>query len=195
MKTKSHVLISGLLVSLLMLVVASPLTALANGGTIVFAQNVGPYNVVVTRSPTPATPNVSLHLSILITCASSPQKVTDATVIVSPSMPGMEMPGSVPVRAYRGQTENTYDVDIPVNMEGIWQFDIQIISPQYGQATFILKDTVEKPEAPWAIIIAILIGLPMMAGLTWFLLFRKTTDAEEDDKEDSSPTGQQTRKS
>jgi hypothetical protein len=195
MKTKSHVLISGLLVSLLMLVVASPLTALANGGTIVFAQNVGPYNVVVTRSPTPATPNVSLHLSILITRASSPQKVTDATVIVSPSMPGMEMPGSVPVRAYRGQTENTYDVDIPVNMEGIWQFDIQIISPQYGQATFILKDTVEKPEAPWAIIIAILIGLPMMAGLTWFLLFRKTTDAEEDDKEDSSPTGQQTRKS
>ncbi|NWJ47588.1 MAG: hypothetical protein HXX08_17165 [Chloroflexi bacterium] len=164
-------------------------TVFANGGTIIFAQDVGPFNVIVSRSPTPPTIGASVHLSILITKASNPQKVTDATVIVNPAMPGMDMPGVTPVRAYRGQTENTYDVDIPVNMEGQWTYNIQVISPQLGESNFPVKDKVEKADAPWIIIIAILVGLPIMAGVTWFLLFRKTSsDDEDEEKTISEPT-------
>ncbi len=166
----------------IMLALLLPATALANGGQIIYADNQGPFNVVISRSPSPPTPEVALHLSILLTRASSAQKVTDATVTIMPAMPGMDMPGTAPVRTYRGQTENTYDADIPVAMEGSWNFQVTVISPQFGNVTFTISDKVEKPQVPWVIIVGILIGLPLLAGLTWFFLFRKTVDDEDEEE-------------
>jgi hypothetical protein len=124
-----------------------------------------------------------------VTKASSPQKVTDATVIFDPNMPGMEMPGVTQLRHYPGQTPNTYDVDIPVNMEGVWRVNVTIVSPQYGQTNFPLEVTVEKPSAPWLVIVLILLGLPILAGVTWFFLFRPSKD--DDDEDEASDTGNQ----
>jgi|GEM_PF-2371242 len=187
----TRLFISGWLLALLLIATQSS-AAQANGGTIIFVDNVGAFNVIVTRSPSPPTPNVSLHMSMLITKANNPQKVTDATVIVSPDMPGMAMGGVVPTRAYRGQTENTYDVDFPVNMEGQWVFQIQINSPQFGVSDFTVKDKIEKPDAPWIIIIGILVGLPILGGLTWFFLFRKSGMDDDEDEEKAETNTQKT---
>ncbi len=180
----------GGLILFLIIVAFVPVVAQANGGTIVLTEDKGPFNVTVIASPSPPQPGVPLHLNVLLTKASSPQRVTDATVIFDPSMPGMEMPGSEKLRHYPGVTPNTYDVDIPVSMEGLWRINITIISPQFGQTSFPIDVTVKKPEAPWLIVVLILIGLPIMAGLTWFFLFRKSDD--DDDEEDTNLKSQKT---
>jgi hypothetical protein len=107
----------------------------------------------------------------------------------------MAMPGSEAIRAYRGGTENTYDIDFPVPMEGAWEYNIQVISPQFGQTSFVLKDKVEKPEVPWFLIAGILVGMPLMAGLTWYLLFRRSNDEDDkDEDEESTPRKPKARK-
>jgi hypothetical protein len=175
---------------LALLALLVPNSLQANGGSIIFAQDSGPFNVIIIASPSPPNPNVPLHLNVIVTKASSPEKITDATIIFDPSMPGMEMPGLTKLRHYPGQTPNTYDVDIPVSMEGRWRVNITIISPQFGQTTITIEVTVEKPSAPWLVIILILLGLPILAGVTWFFLFRPSAEddeADENEDEEAQP--------
>lgn len=163
----------------------SPSTSLANGGTLIFSGDTGPFNVNLLISPSPPTPSVPAHFTMILTKKSSDQPVTTATITVEPEMPGMAMPGVVGARFIQNAARpNQYDIDVPVSMEGMWRFNIRIIDPQLGSTSFTADAKVEKPDAPWAIIIAILIGLPVLAGMTWFFLFRSQKDDDEDDEDE-----------
>ena len=76
-----------------------------------------------------------------------------------------------------------YDADIPVGMEGVWRLNLQVVSGQFGQTNFEVDLKVEKPSAPWGVIIGILVALPALAGITWWLLFRKENKLDEDEDE------------
>ncbi len=161
-----------------------PQIAGANGGAIAFAGDRGPFNVTIQYSPNPPNPGEPLHLSMLLTKASSDVQVKDATAIAAPSMPSMAMGGAEPVRFTQTASRlNLYDVDIPVGMEGIWQVNIQIISPQLGQTQFELPFKVEKTSPAWGIIVGIMVALPLMAGLTWWFLFRGTPEEKSEEVE------------
>jgi hypothetical protein len=166
-----------------------PSIALANGGTIIYPQqgqtgNVGPFGVLVTESPSPPSPDAQTHLSVLLTKANSDARVIDATILFTPGMTGMAMPDTPSRRSYPGQQPNTYDVDLPLSMEGTWSVTLTIHSPTYGDANFDLSLNVEKPSAPWPFIIGILVGLPVLAGLTWWLLFRGGNADDDEDEEE-----------
>lgn len=184
MKTTKRIylaLVVGLMASLL--AVALPKSALANGGTIIFSNDVGNFNVLVTETPSPPTPDAETHLSVLLTKRNSDAMVTDATVIFNPDMPSMAMQGQGSKRAFPGQAPNTYDINLTLGMEGSWVVHVTVHSPTYGDAQFDVNLSVEKPSAPWPFIIAILVGLPVLAFLTWWLLFRKQSDDDDDDDE------------
>lgn len=164
---------------------ALPASALANGGTPIYNGDVGNYNVYLLVSPSPPVPTLPAHLTMVITKKGSDTPVTAATVLVEPTMPSMAMPGSTGQRFIQTPSRpNQYDVDVPVTMEGDWVFKLTITDPQYGTASFTANAKVEKPDAPWPIIIAILIVLPVLAGLTWFFLFRGSSDKDDDDDDD-----------
>ncbi len=162
-----------------------PSTSLANGGTPIYNGDIGNFNVYLLVSPSPPTPTVPAHLTMVLTKKASDQPVNTATVLVEPSMPSMAMPGSGGQRFLQTPGRpNQYDVDIPVSMEGDWTFKITITDAQFGAVSFVAITKVEKPDAPWPIIIAILVALPMLAGLTWYFLFRGQDKDDEDDEED-----------
>jgi YtkA-like len=176
----------GLLVALGLALLA-PLTASANGGSVVYQGDTGQFNIVVLMNPTPAIPTAPLHFDVILTKRNSPEPVNSATVIIDPSMPGMEMPGVVPQRLSKSQTRtNQYEVDLDVSMEGLWRFQFQIIDPALGSASFTVDQKVEKVNAPWAVIVGIIVGLPVLAGLSWFFLFRKGDEDDEDEDEDEN---------
>src|ERR1700694_598133 len=69
-----------------LLLLALPEQTQANGGTIIFPQNnstgdVGPFNVLVTETPSPPGPDTPVHLSVLLTRAKSDLRVTDASLL------------------------------------------------------------------------------------------------------------------
>jgi hypothetical protein len=174
----------------LALLAISPSTSLANGGTLIFSGDTGPFNVNLLISPSPPTPSVPAHFTMILTKKSSDQPVTTATITVEPEMPGMAMPGMVGTRFIQSPARpNQYDVDVPVTMEGMWRFNIRVIDPQLGSTSFTADAKVEKPDAPWAVIIAILIGLPVLAGMTWFFLFRGQKDDDDEDEDDEGDKG------
>lgn len=180
---------------LLALVLIAPTTGQANGGTVIFNGDTGPFNVYLVISPSPPTPNVPAHLTMQITRAGSDQKVTGASVFLEPSMPGMEMPGLTGQRFIQNPANpNQYDIDVPLTMEGLWRFKITIVDPQLGQTSFQADARVEKPDAPWPIIIAILVALPTLAALTWWFLFRKQDEDDEDDEDEDDSEDQSARK-
>jgi hypothetical protein len=154
----------------------------ANGGTILTDGDKGPFNITLVASPSPPTPEVPVHLTLIVTRVNSNKPVNDASIIATPSMPGMAMPGVEPKRFLQTVARpNIYDVDIPVGMEGLWNMNLQIISPELGQTTFDVSFKVEKPAAPWGVIIGILVALPLLAGVTWWFLFRGQSSEEEED--------------
>ncbi len=167
------------------LTLSLPANTLANGGTPIYNGDIGNFNVYLLISPSPPVPTVPAHLTMVITKKGSDTPVTAATVLVEPSMPSMAMPGSGGQRFIQTPSRpNQYDVDVPVSMEGEWTFKITIADPQYGTVSFNATAKVEKPDAPWPIIIAILIVLPVLAGFTWFFLFRGNNDKDEDDEDE-----------
>ncbi len=156
----------------------------ANGGTIIVYGDKGPFNVSLLASPSPPSPTVPIHLTLILTKSGTDNPVNDAVVIASPSMPGMDMPGVTPQRFIQAPSRpNMYDADIPVGMEGVWRLNVQVVSPQLGQTNFEVDLKVEKPSAPWGVIIGILVALPALAGITWWLLFRKENKLDEDEDE------------
>lgn len=179
-----------LLMTLLSLHLVLPATSQANGGTPIFNGDSGPFNVYLILSPTPPTPNVPVHFSLLLLQRGTSRAVTTATVILEPSMPGMEMPGVTRQRFLQAQGQpNRYELDVPLTMEGQWRFNITIVDP-LGQTSFVADAKVEKPDAPWPIIIAILLALPTLAGLTWWFLFRgQSNDEGEDEDGDEEDEG------
>jgi hypothetical protein len=166
------------------LALIAPLTANANGGSIVYQGDTGQFNITVLMNPTPAIPTAPLHFDVILTKRGSPDPVNTATVIIDPGMPGMDMPGVVPQRLGKSQTRpNQYEVDLDVSMEGLWRFKFQVVDPALGSANFTVDQKVEKVNAPWAVIVGIIVGLPILAGLSWFFLFRKVDDDDEDDED------------
>lgn len=164
-----------------------PSLALANGGTIIFSQDVSNFNVLVTETPSPPTPDAETHLSVQLFKRNSDTLVRDATVIFNPAMSSMAMPAGGSKRAIPGQAPNTYDVNLSLAMEGTWVVHVTVHSPTFGDAQFDVNLSVEKPSAPWPFIIAILIGLPILAFLTWWLLFRN--QGRDDDDDEDEPGG------
>jgi hypothetical protein len=174
------------LLSGLILILLWPQVAAANGGTIIVNGDKGPFNVSLLASPTPPSPEVPVHLTLILTKAGSDTQIKDATIIAKPTMPGMAMPGADEPKRFIQTTSrpNQYDVDVPVSMEGLWSLNVQIISPQFGQTSFDVNLKVEKPSAPWGVIVGILVAMPLLAGLTWWLLFRKSGEDEEEEEEE-----------
>ena len=161
----------------------APTNTQANGGTLVFNQDSGPFNIQLAISPTPPVPTIPAHFTMVVSKSSSDIPVADATSFVQATMTGMPMPGASGQRFIQNQSRpNQYDVDVPVTMEGNWNFSITIVSPSVGQTTFTAQSQVEKPDAPWPIIIAILVALPALAALTWWFLFRNQKDDDEEDE-------------
>ncbi len=182
--------LSGLLIAGLLVVIPGP--ARANGGTVIFNGDTGPFNVYLVLSPSPPTPTVPAHLTMLVTQKSSDRAITGATVLIDPEMTGMAMPGAERKRFVQSPDRpNQYDVDVPVAMEGIWRFKITIADPRLGTSTFSADTKVEKPDAPWPVILAILIALPVMAGMTWFFLFRGQQDEDVDEDVDEADQAEQ----
>ncbi|MBN9388847.1 MAG: FixH family protein [Chloroflexi bacterium] len=173
----------GLIVAVLSLVL--PMNVLANGGTPIYNGDTGNFNVYLLISPSPPVPTVPAHLTMIITKKGTDTPVTAATVLVEPTMPSMAMPETGGQRFIQTPSRpNQYDVDVPVTMEGEWTFKLTITDPQYGTTSFTANAKVEKPDAPWPIIIAILIVLPVLAGLTWFFLFRGGNSKDDDDEDE-----------
>ena len=176
-----------LLIWLISLSFVVPSMTLANGGTIVFVGDKGPFNITMIMSPSPANPEVPTHIDIIMTKKGTDQPVTAATIIVLPEMPGMAMPGVVGQRFTQRQGRpNQYEVDMPLNMEGLWRFNITISDPQLGSTTYTFDAKVEKIDAPWAVIVGILVALPVLAGLTWWFLFRNLNNDNDDDDGEKS---------
>ena len=173
-----------LVLIVVLLSLSLPANTLANGGTPIYNGDIGNFNVYLLISPSPPVPTVPAHLTMVVTKKGSDTPVTAATVLVEPSMASMAMPGSGGQRFIQTPSRpNQYDVDVPVSMEGEWTFKITITDPQYGTVSFNANAKVEKPDAPWPIIIAILIVLPVLAGLTWYFLFRGNKDKDDDEDE------------
>ncbi len=191
-KTKKNYIVLLLVFAWSMLILILPGQTWANGGTLIFGNDVGPYNVTVSESPSPPSPDVSTHLSVLLTKAKSDLQVRNANIIFTPAMSAMAMPDVGSRRSFQGQTPNTYDVDLPLNMEGDWVIHTQIAAPGFAPATLDLNLKVEKPSAPWPFIIGILVGLPLLGFLTWFLLFRGGHDDDDDEESKVSPRKPQT---
>lgn len=163
----------------------TPATARANGGTPIYNGDIGNFNVYLLISPSPPTPTVPAHLTMVVTKKGTDQPVTAATVLVEPSMLSMPMPGSAGLRFVQMPGRpNQYDVDIPVTMEGDWRLKITIIDPLLGTVLFTADTKVEKSDIPWPIIIALLVALPLLAGLTWFFLFKDESGLDEEDEEE-----------
>lgn len=182
-----------LLIWLIMFSLVLPSTSLANGGTIVFVGDKGPFNITMIMSPSPANPDVPTHIDIIMTKKGTDQPVTSATIIVLPEMPGMAMPGVVGQRFSQQQGRpNQYIVDMPLTMEGLWRLNITISDPQLGSTEYTFDAKVEKIDAPWAVIVGILVALPVLAGLTWWFLFRNLNN--DDDNDDDDDVGRKNRK-
>ncbi|OJV99083.1 MAG: hypothetical protein BGO39_16615 [Chloroflexi bacterium 54-19] len=162
-----------------------PFPALANGGTPIYNGDIGSFNVYLLISPSPPTPVVPAHLTMVITRKSSDDPVTEAVVTVDPVLLATPVSGATRLKFYQTPGRpNQYDVDIPVATEGDWRFDIIIDDPKLGVVSFNAQTRVEKSDPPWPVIIALVIALPLLAGLTWFFLFRESADLEFEDEED-----------
>lgn len=185
--TKRILPLAAFLLMVLSLTAVLPATVLANGGSIVYNGDTGPFNVVTMMNPSPANPTVPLHFDVIVTKRGSDQRVTSATITVNPSMPGMEMPGMNSTRLTQSfNRPNQYEIDIPLSMEGRWRFEFTLIDPALGSTNFVVDTNVAKPDAPWPIIIGILVGLPVLAGLTWFFLFKGNGQDDDDEEEEAA---------
>jgi hypothetical protein len=161
-----------------------PLQTRANGGAVVYQGDTAQFNITVLMNPAPATPTTPLHFDVILTKRGSPDPVNSATIIVDPSMPGMEMPGVAPQRMTKSPIRpNGYEVGLEVSMEGLWRFQFQILDPTLGAANFTVEQKVQKLDAPWPVIVAIIVGMPVLAGLSWFFLFRNTEDETDEEAE------------
>ncbi len=172
-----------------------PDTALANGGTLVYSGDSGNFNVNIVMSPSPPVPTVPTHFTLVLTRKASDQPVPTATVTVEPEMLAMAMPEVSGQRFIQNPNRpNEYHVDIPTTMEGLWRFNFKVVDPQLGVTSFKVDSKIEKPDAPWIIIVAILVGLPVLSAITWFFLFRSRNDDDEDDNdEDGQEKGDKSR--
>lgn len=187
-RSLKHILVIGWLALLILpgFFVAGGLPSVqANGGTVIFADDSGAFNIYLVLSPSPPTPDVPAHFSLLLNTKDRGIPVGTATILVEPSMPGMEMPGVTGQRLSQFQGRpNQYEGDIALSMEGQWQFKITVVDPQLGSTSFTTGAKVEKPAVTWPIIAAILVAMPVMAILTWWFLFRSQDDEEEEDGDD-----------
>ena len=162
-----------------------PFSASANGGTPIYNGDIGNFNVYLLVSPSPPTPVVPAHLTMIVTRKSSDDPVTEAVAMVEAEMIAIPTPGSTSLRFIQEPGRpNQYDVDIPVTMEGDWRFKITIDDPNFGTVSFNAEARVEKNDPPWPIIIALVISLPLFAGLTWYFLFRESGNLDAEDDED-----------
>ncbi|MEI6047072.1 MAG: hypothetical protein WCS37_22245 [Chloroflexota bacterium] len=134
---------------------------------------VGPYQVIVKHSPHPANPKTHLLLEIEVFQTNTTQGVTNATITINPSMPGMKMKGVLPVIAKLNPANRNYEAIVPVEMAGLWEFQVAIQSTQFPPAEFTLTDQVERDQLPWILIFALLLGLPCLMIRIWVYLLHK----------------------
>lgn len=159
--------------------------ARANGGTVVYNGDTGPFNIYMVLSPTPPTIEAPVHFTLLITKKGTDLPVNSATVLIEPQMSEMAMPevGSQPFLQNPARLDQ-YDVDVRVQMEGEWKFLVTVSDPQIGQTTFLVETRVEKSNIPWTIIIAILVGFPLMTWLSWRFLFKEGNNKNTEDEDE-----------
>ena len=161
------------------------------GSRTVFAGKVRVYSLTLNRAPDPPVPDVPSRLILRVQTAADAQPVDDASVMIVPNMPGMPMPGMTDAR-FSHTGSGQYEVSVPVTMEGYWFFDVKLDNPRLGSAQFRFEDTVEKPATPWVLIVLLIAGLTVGAGLIAFGVWGGRHDGNDDDDEDAGPSRTET---
>jgi len=168
---------SALLVAAVLLVAASQQVS-ANGRVLSFdRQQAGPY--VVSLGTIPATPLVgSIHLTVTVEESDTEEYVLDASVAVIGEGPGDDPVEIGPLTADRNLREPTYyEINTSVGEVGQWTFTVLVdAAPGPAEATFTFEVVEANPLGGIAIL-AVLLGLVTVLGLSARAYFRQRRGA------------------
>ena len=166
-------LASVLLVAAVLLIAAAQQVS-ANGRVLSFdRQQAGPYRVSLGTIPnTPVVGNI--HLTVTVEDSATDEFVLDASVVVIGEGPGDNPMGLGPVAAERNLREPTYyEVNTSVDAVGQWDFTVLIdAAPGLAETTFTLEVVEASPLGGLAIL-AVLLGLVTVLGLSVRAYFRQ----------------------
>ena len=161
----------------LVLFIAAAPQASANGRVLRFeTQQAGPYRVSL--GTIPDTPVVGrLHLTVTVWDSAKDEYELDARVEVIGKGPGDDPIEIGPLVADRNLREPTYyEINTSVDEVGRWEFTVLVeAAPGVAEATFTL-DVVEASPLGGIAILAVLLGLVTVLGLSARAYFRQRRD-------------------
>ena len=166
-----------LVVAVILLMSAAPQVS-ANGRVLRFdTQQAGPYQVSL--GTIPDAPVVgSIHLTVTVRETATDDYVLDGLVVMSGEGPG-ENEGEIgPLLAERNLREPTYyEFNTSVDELGLWTFNVLIeAAPGTAETTFTVEVTEASPLGGIAIL-AVLLGLVTVLGLSVRAYFRQRRNA------------------
>lgn len=158
----------------LVLFIAAAPQASANGRVLRFdTQQAGPYRVSLGAIPdTPVVGNI--HLTVTVRESSTDEYVLDARVTVIGEGPGDDPIEIGPLVADRNLREPTYyEINTSVDSVGAWAFTVLVdAAPGAAETTFTLE-VVEASPLGGIAILAVLLGLVTVLGLSARAYFRQ----------------------
>ncbi len=166
----------------LVLFIAAAPQASANGRVLRFeTQQAGPYRVSFGTIPgTPVVGNIHLTVTVMVRESSTDEYeyVLDARVEVTGEGPGDDPIEIGPLVADRSLREPTYyEINTTVDEVGRWEFTVLVeAAPGDAKTTFTL-DVVEASPLGGIAILAVLLGLVTVLGLSARAYFRQRRDA------------------
>ena len=165
-------------VAAIILFAAAVQQASANGRVLGFdRQQAGPY--VVSLGTIPATPLVgSIHLTVTVEESDTEEYILDASVAVIGEGPGDDPVEIGPLTADRNLREPTYyEINTSVGEVGQWTFTVLVdAAPGPAEATFTFEVVEANPLGGIAIL-AVLLGLVTVLGLSARAYFRQRKGA------------------
>ena len=166
--------LASVLLAAAVLLVAAAQQVSANGRVLSFdRQQAGPYRVSLGTIPnTPVVGNI--HLTVTVEDSATDEYVLDASVVVIGEGPGDNPIELGPIVADRSLREPTYyEVNTSVDALGQWDFTVLIDAvPGQAETTFTLEVVEANPLGGIAIL-AVLLGLVTVLGLSVRAYFRQ----------------------
>ena len=163
--------------ALVLFIVAAP-QVWANGRVLRFeTQQAGPYRVSLGTIPdTPVVGNI--HLTVTVWDSAKDEYVLDARVAVIGESPGDDPIEIGPLVADRNLREPTYyEINTSVDEVGRWEFTVRVeAAPGAAETTFTLE-VVEASPLGGIAILAVLLGLVTVLGLSARAYFRQRRGA------------------